>query len=136
MQIEEVMDTTQDKESLHYKIPAFGQHVCIVLFNQFKWDAVLVPLGSGTPDAETQADYLMRGLRMVATFGFLDGKFCAAFEQPAPDESAVAYLARLYTEFLYKTLVTQAPSKAAADNAVDWLRRLYELPSEERSKEN
>ena len=127
---------TQDKESLSYRIPAFGQHVVIVLFNQFKWDAVLIPLGRGIPPESVQADYLRRELRMIATFGFLDGKFCCAFEQHAPDESAISYLARLYTEHIYRTLVTQAPSKAAADEAVDWLRRLYALPSEARSKEN
>jgi hypothetical protein len=122
------VDAAQDKESLHYKIPAFGQHVCIVLFNVARWDAVLIPVGQGIPSAEVQADYLRRELRLVAVFGFLDGKFCAAFEQPAPEEGAVSYLARLYTEHIYRTLVTQAPTKMEADANVQWLKQLYQLP--------
>src|SRR5580700_4365913 len=127
------MDTL-DKESLNYKIPAFGQHVVCVLFNADRWDGELIPLGGDLPDAEKRAAYLARGLRMVAVFGFLNVKFCAAFEPPIIEDHAISYLSRCYCEWIYKKLVTEAPSKAAADDAVDWLRRLYALPSEDRSK--
>jgi hypothetical protein len=132
--MEEQVDAL-DKESLSYKIPAHGQLVVSVLFNQFKWDAELVPVGKGIPSVEVQADYLRRELRLVAVFGFLDGKFCAAFEQPAPEEGAVSYLARLYTEHIYRTLVTQAPTKMEADASIAWLKSLYSLP-DTRQQEN
>jgi hypothetical protein len=128
MQIGEVMDTTQDKESLQYRIPAFGSHVCIVLFNPDRWDGELVPLGNGIPPESVQENYKVRGLRLVGTFGFLNGKFCSAWESPVPEDNAIDYLARCYTEWLYATLVTCAPSQAVADNNVAWLKQLYSLP--------
>jgi hypothetical protein len=121
------MDTTQDKESLQYKIPAFGSHVCIVLFNVDRWDGELIPLGSGIPSEAVQAAYLARGLRFLGTFGFLQGKFCSAWEDPVPHNNVVDYLARRYCEWLYKTLVTQAPTKMDADANVQWLKQLYQL---------
>ena len=126
---------TADKESLSYRIPAYGQHVVAALFNPERWDCQLVALGNGLPDEGTQENYKARGLCLVAVFGFLQGRFCSAFECPLED-SAVSYLARCYTEHLYRTLVTEAPTKKAADAAVDWLRALYALPSEDRSREN
>jgi hypothetical protein len=117
---------TQDKESLSYRIPAFGQHVCAVLFNVARWDCQLVPLGHGLPSEEVQASYLSRGLGLVATIGFLDGKFCIAQECRLTD-AVIEFMARRYCEHLYSALVVQAPTKLEADASIAWLKSLYQL---------
>jgi hypothetical protein len=121
------MDTL-DKESLSYKIPTFGQHVVIPLFCWDTWDLQLIPLGSDLPSPEVQADYLRRGLRMAGVIGFIEGKFCVAWEDPAPPDNVVEFLARKYCEWLYQTLVTFAPTKMQGDAAVAWLKTLMALP--------
>jgi hypothetical protein len=129
------MDTA-DKESLSYKIPAFGQLVVCALFNEHTWDGEIVPLGNKLPSEEVQKNYLARGLRFLGTLGFVDGRFCCAWECPVPD-NVMERLVRAYAEHLYSTLVTHAPTKAAADASVQWLRELAQLPdNRDRSKEN
>jgi hypothetical protein len=129
------VDTTQDKESLHYKLPVFGEFVCHVLFNEDRWDGELIPLGRGTPSEEAQANYLARGLKFMGVVGFLNGRLCSAWEHPVPENNVVEYLGRAYSEWIYANLVTAAPSKTAADDAVSWLRKLASLP-DTRVQEN
>jgi hypothetical protein len=127
---------TQDKESLSHRIAFGGQHVVAVLFDERRWHCELIPLADDLPSVEAFAGYRERGLFLVGVFGFLETKFCAAFEPAIPSDSVMDYLTRCYCEFLYTKLVTHAPTKTAADVSVDWLRRLCELPAEDRSKEN
>lgn len=128
---------TQDKESLSYKIPAFGQLVVGVLFNPERWDGELVSLGTGNlPSAEVQATYKERGLYFVATFGFINGRFCSAFEHPL-ENNAVEFLARAYAEYVYATLTAKAAHAPVASDAVDWLKSLWILKDDrDGSKEN
>jgi hypothetical protein len=127
------VDATQDEESLSYKIPMYGQHACVALFNPERWDLQLVPLGIGLPSEEVQADYLRRGLRLIAVLGFLDGKFCFAQECQLTD-AVIEFMARRYCEHLYSALVVQAPTKLEADASIAWLKSLYQLP--DSRKEN
>jgi hypothetical protein len=116
------------EQSLSYRIPAHGQLVVGVLFNPVKWDGEIFPLGKGLPSEEAQANYKARGLQFVATFGFLQGKFCSAFECPL-DGNAVEFLSRAYAEWVYATLTKAAPAAAqTCGDGVDWLRKLYRLP--------
>ena len=122
----------QDKESLGYKIPAFGQHVVVCLFNPARWDAALVPLGNGPLSPEAQADYTGRGLRLIGLIGFINGKLCSTWEHPV-ENNVVEYLGRRYAEWLRETLVTNATPMEAAGN-VAWLRELFAL--QDPRKEN
>lgn len=119
-----------DPESLSYKIPAYGSHVVGVLFNPARWDGEIVPMGNGQPlpSEEVKAGYAARGLQFVAVFGFLEGRFCSAFECPL-ENSVVDFLARAYCEWIYSTLTKPAPAAAqAGTDGADWLRKLYALP--------
>jgi hypothetical protein len=120
-------------ESLQYRIPAFGSHVAAFMFNQRRWDLAVVPLGGGPLSEAEQADYKVRGLELVGCCGFISGKLCLAWEHRAPDDSVIDFLSRRYAEWLYATLATSAPRKLAMNDAVDWLRALYNLPSEDRA---
>jgi hypothetical protein len=117
---------TQDKESLRHKV-ASGQHAVFALFDSARWDCQLVPIADGLVPDEVLASYAARGLRFAATLGFVGGKFCAAWEQPVPDDPAINFLSRMYCEWLYRELVVKAPTKLEADASIAWLKSLYQL---------